>query len=149
MASRKVFKSISHNLLGSFVSRNHDLNGYWALGQLYTLSHEAQTLCVMINLLTAETEPSDHAVLLNTARTYTIRFQQALNAQGLLRQWVLEANLQIRFNTKLDPLSPLALPWRGEPFEARLSIYDDQQKLYRARHFGRCAMHNPQDEYQR
>lgn len=145
MPSRRIFKSIAHNLLGSFFSRNHDFNGYWALGQLYTISHEAQTLCVLIDLLTAEAEPAD-VYLLNTASTYAIRFQQALSAQGLLRQWVVEANLQIRFNTKLSPDSPLALPWRGEPFEARLSLYDDQQRLYRAHHFGRCARHNPQDK---
>lgn len=77
MPSRRIFKSIAHNLLGSFVSRNHDFNGYWALGQLYTISHEAQTLCVVIDLLTAEAEPAHHLGLLNTASTYAIRFQQA------------------------------------------------------------------------
>lgn len=32
MARRLEIQGICHDLLGSFVSRDHDLNGYWALG---------------------------------------------------------------------------------------------------------------------
>lgn len=34
MARRIELLGISHDILAAFVSRNNDLNGYWALGQL-------------------------------------------------------------------------------------------------------------------
>jgi hypothetical protein len=50
MSRRGKLRGIAANLLGSFVSRNNDVNGYWAIGKLYSLAgrHRVQTVTVDI-----------------------------------------------------------------------------------------------------
>ncbi len=39
MARRRQFKGICRDVLNTFVSRNNDVNGYWALGQFAQIAH--------------------------------------------------------------------------------------------------------------
>ncbi len=38
MPCKKTLKNIAGGLSGSFVSRNNDSDGYWAIGKLYSLA---------------------------------------------------------------------------------------------------------------
>lgn len=47
---RNALKSIAAGVLGSFVSRNNDFNGYWAIGQLYSIALRSPARTVSISL---------------------------------------------------------------------------------------------------
>jgi hypothetical protein len=51
MARRKALKNVCSGILGSFVSRNNDCEGYWGMGILYRFAKERGKSDLMIDLL--------------------------------------------------------------------------------------------------
>ncbi|WP_378178258.1 hypothetical protein [Aquimarina sp. SS2-1] len=51
MGKRKLFKNIANGVLGSFVSRNNDVQGYWGIGKLYSLMINKDKYEVEIDLI--------------------------------------------------------------------------------------------------
>lgn len=50
MARRTEFKGITHSLNGSFVSRNNEFGGYWAMGQLKSFASEKRLTSLTFTL---------------------------------------------------------------------------------------------------
>ncbi|AZO14063.1 hypothetical protein EJ069_04620 [Mesorhizobium sp. M2A.F.Ca.ET.043.05.1.1] len=48
---RRAFKGIAADAAASFISRNNDLHGYWAIGKLHSLAREHSTTKILIELL--------------------------------------------------------------------------------------------------
>jgi hypothetical protein len=58
MPAKKRLTNIANGLCGSFISRNNDLNGDWAIGKLRSLADQHGHTTVVLNLLTSSTQPS-------------------------------------------------------------------------------------------
>jgi len=54
-------KSIAVGLCNSLASRNNDLDGYWSIGKLRSLSEQYGRHTVSLNLLTSSMQPSSSA----------------------------------------------------------------------------------------
>jgi len=58
MPAKKRLTNIANGLCGSFISRNNDLNGYWAIGKLRSLADQHRQTTVVLDLLTSSAQPS-------------------------------------------------------------------------------------------
>ena len=50
-ARRKELKNIAGGIVGSFISRNNDIDGYWGLGILYRFANQRQVDMIQLDLL--------------------------------------------------------------------------------------------------
>jgi hypothetical protein len=57
MPRKRRLEGVVANILGSFVSRNNDVGGYWAIGKLYEHARQHQTQNVLVDLVTREILP--------------------------------------------------------------------------------------------
>jgi hypothetical protein len=57
MTRRRELNGIAGNLLGSFVSRNNEVAGYWAIGKLCAIALQTANGEISIELLTKRLTP--------------------------------------------------------------------------------------------
>lgn len=139
MPRRKELRGAAFGLLGSFVSRNNDVSGYWALGKLYKHAVQAKASTVLVDLLDLTiTPPNDDFAAM------ALHFQQMLGAQlkarGLPADWVRAATVSVEFERAR---SPNAL---GDVFNCIVLITDDEGRKRHAIANGTCWMHDPARE---
>ena len=58
MSGRNKLRGVAHAVLGSFISRNNDIDGYWALGLLRSFADTAGVAELRFDLVTGTAEPS-------------------------------------------------------------------------------------------
>jgi hypothetical protein len=58
MPAKKRLTNIANGLCGSFISRNNDLNGDWAIANLRSLADQHRQSTVVLDLLTSSAQPS-------------------------------------------------------------------------------------------
>ncbi|GAB3454735.1 hypothetical protein GCM10027321_06360 [Massilia terrae] len=131
-------------MLISFVSRNNDLEGYWALGKLYAhaLSHATNT--VELDLLSGQLIPAD-AQFAAMIHTYSRMFARLLRGLGMPHDRVREARIRVQFDVPVQqghyPLQSYA-----KPLEATLDIRDLGGSTYSLKALSWCHPHDPHIE---
>jgi hypothetical protein len=129
-------------LLGSFVSRNNDVGGYWALGRLYRLALAANAQSVCVDLLKATVTPPDARFA-----DMVVRFRQKLANQlavhGLPAHSITAATVRVEFSRVKSPDRP------GDVFNCTVLITDDRGRTRVAGIGGACWAHNPFRESRR
>jgi len=140
MPRRKELLGIAAGVAQSFISRNNDVDGYWAMGILYTAVVRQKTNTFELNLLSGESTPEFK---------YSKKIAEA-NRQNLKKQLanlvfeeyqVTEANLLLEFDTRsVDQPSLNKTTW-GEPFLCRVTIIDDLKKKHSFEARGWCGRH--------
>jgi hypothetical protein len=58
MPTRRDLTGVAHGLLGSFMSRSNDNDGYWALGKLYAFAISADVSEIEIDIVRSATLPT-------------------------------------------------------------------------------------------
>ena len=58
MPAKKRLTNMANGLCGSFISRNNDLDGHWAIGKLRSLADQHGQTTVVLDLLTSSAQPS-------------------------------------------------------------------------------------------
>ncbi len=145
MARRKEILNIAHGLLGSFISRNNDINGYWALGLLYkhVLENEADTITLDIFDRKENLRPP---LPLQISSNYRRLLLRMCTARQIPPSWIKKAVIEIAFDIA-DPVDRRI--WQtsyGEPFSVDVFITDDRGKKYLSHAKGRCKPHDPARE---
>lgn len=130
-------RHLAAGLLDSFVNRDNDVEGKWALGVLYAEEPGG----VRLDLLRWEATPATAAAV-TVARNYGERLRRALPKVRLARDDLVEATVEVTFDT-----APAVLPsWyqaTGEPFDCVITLRNrfGQQVVRRAH--GRCRRWEP------
>lgn len=93
--SLKKLRHIAAGIASSFIRRNNDVGGQWALGLLYRDAPEDQRM--RLNLLDHTTVPSTNIVRL-VARNYGEFLRRAALKQGVPLEELAEAKVELRFN---------------------------------------------------
>lgn len=148
MTRRNYLGSIASSLIGSFNSRNNDIEGYWAIGKLYSFANFMGTNTLTIDLFARKITPSGSQfdLLLNV---YYLMLVMQLKRLGLKAETVSAAIITIKFNQKYDDQvhgSTLSL---GSPYLCECEITDHRAKLYVSKTGGKCSPHDPSRESQR
>jgi hypothetical protein len=139
MPRRKELRGGAFGLLGSFVSRNNDVGGYWALGKLYEHAMKANARDVSIDLSAMTITPpnTEFREMVNTFRQRLVR---QLLARKLPAEWVGGAVIRVAFSrTK-------SLDKAGDVFDCTVALTDDKGRTHDARTSGACWLHDPMRE---
>ena len=146
MPTRRIIKSVVNGLLSSFVSRNNDIDGYWGLGKLRSLSELQNTTSIIINLKPTHAKiESRHISLDVVTQHYAFMLVSIIERCGLPSAYVAEARIIVDFVISPTLPEPPKSTW-GEPFLCTVVIIDDTGREWRASHTGRCGKHDPKRE---
>ena len=147
MACRNEFKGIAAGIAGKFISRNNDVNGYWAMGLLYRASFEKKVTKISMNLLTGESSPNVTWVKHVTESFKEYLFKQC-KKKGFENHQIVEAMVELEFNVSPTKRHRNYRYTWGDPFICRVSLIDDLMKKRTYAEFGWCGQHDPKKEHQ-
>ncbi|MFC3058039.1 hypothetical protein [Paenirhodobacter populi] len=135
MARRIEFQSIVHDGLAAFISRNNDLNGYWALGQLRNWIEDEGAALLVIPLV--DDRFSDQKAQISPlSQRFAKTLQFLMESKNMPSEWIQDA----RFTIELTAPDCLSCSFRvisdlGRSFEANriLSVqrHDPRRELRR------------------
>lgn len=119
-------------MLGSFVSRNNDVSGYWALGKLrkHAVTANVSTVCVDLLKLIV-TPPGDDFTAM--ARHFQQMLSVQIKARHIPVDWMRAAAVSVDF-------AP------GDAFDCAVVITDDKGREHRATASGMSWAHDPARE---
>ncbi len=126
-------KGIAYSLLGNFVSRNNDLDGYWAIGKFYQMALERGISTIDFDLLSPVATDF-------TTRYYHRKLLGYLDRWQLPHNLVAKANIKLLFEGETEDRSP------QQNFTCYVIIEDDRGIGYRVVSKGYCRPHHPQLE---
>lgn len=129
----RYLKGIAYSLLGNFVSRNNDLDGYWAIGKFCQMALEREISAIDFDLLSSD------------ANDLTTRYYHR-KLLGYLDRWQLPHNLLVKANIKLLFEGKNEDRYSQQKFTCYVIIEDDRGIENRAICRGYCRPHNPQLE---
>lgn len=138
--AKSNFQNIVNGLLGTFVSRNNDIDGYWGLGILRSTVEARGGQQVEINLLSAD---SQNGPIELSKKKYRSWLEKSLTKQGLAISSLSVAQIKVRFATSFEEFPEVIKDTRGLPYECTVEIGRGAEKLYAARKVGVCATHDP------
>lgn len=117
MARRIELQGIVHDVLAAFISRNNDLNGYWALGQL-RIWMEDEGAGTLDMPLVGEGLAVINSKTFPISQRFAAMLQVRMKSQNLPSEWVQDARFTVelaafdRLNCSLRVVSDL-----GRSFE--------------------------------
>ena len=134
MASLGKLKHVAGGIVDSFIHRNNDVGGHWALGLLYR--DAPADLCVRLDLLETRAAPSNRIAAI-VARNYGQFLRQAALKQGIPFDELAEAHVEVRFNANLQ-LPGVGWEYIGDPFLCQVTLQSKKGQTATKQGVGRC-----------
>lgn len=148
MARRIELRGIANALNESFVSRNNDFKGYWAIGQLRLFALN-NNLITMDFLLTPPKSAPNFNLIHYVELHYAVMLESLLRKQQIPDTWVSEASITLDFNVNAKNEQLNKCSTSGEPFQCCCHIIDDTGRGYSSVVYGRSQVHSPVKELKR
>ena len=121
MKARSRLKHAAAGLLGSLLSRNNDVNGYWGPSLLYRDANASHDL-MELDLLTGQSQPDSEAAKLVAAR-YTTFLCDALKKLEFEWNGLTCATAKFQFNAEIpDPHYRYECQGGGRQASCRLNL---------------------------
>ena len=133
-------KGIAHGLLGTFISRNNDIGGYWGLGVLRKLAESNGLNQIEIDLL-CEDEESE--AIECCKRRYSHWLETNLERTGLTLGSLRVARIRLRFANDFGAYPNAIRDTRGFPYECLVEIRRVSNRSEIVSRVGVCAAHDP------
>ncbi len=142
MTRRRELGGISGGLVNSFVSRNNDVGGYWAIGKLCSHSLQTGEEEVTIDLLAKRISPlnPEFAQMIDK---YANRLAALLEKARFSKQIISEAEIRLSFDARLgaDPMNSTIAAYY--PFRCTLTLTDDLGRAHVGQLAGFSLPHDP------
>lgn len=148
MARRIDIKNILQGILGSFVSRNNDLNGYWAIGKLYKTAVEHEKEIVTLNLLKPISSIETHELNCLT-HMWSEKFLSELEKYKIPRKWIISAKISANYSNKIKKMPASTSYPVGDTARYKFEIKTDTETTYRQSKLVKCWQHDPAREQKR
>jgi hypothetical protein len=145
MARRIELGSIASGLIGSFSSRNNDVDGYWGIGKLHKFVESDLEKKVVIDLISGTIHPQTDEFN-SLIELYRERLDFHLKARGLPREWVTSVEITVSFETEYEAKHHFWRSGLGKPYIAKCDIKDDSRKHYISHAYNNCRPHDPKRE---
>ncbi len=142
--AKRLLKNIASGLLGTFVSRNNDIDGYWALGILRLIAEKKELYQIDLNLIESD---SKNRYIKYCEKNYSDWLQKTLERYDLSLPSLLSAKIYLRFENSFDTYPNLIKDTRGLPYVCTVELGDTTGKLYTVVKVGVCSPHDPRKEY--
>jgi len=141
MSRRGILKGIAAALVGTFVSRNNDIEGYWGLGVLRLFAERTNLSQITIDVLHKSPNLSFESPIRISEETYRQWFRNVLFNANINASDIQEANIYLRFST-FDEFPKIIRDTRGEPYVCTVNI-SHNSKIISVSRIGVCAAHDP------
>ncbi|RCU42875.1 hypothetical protein DU002_19160 [Corallincola holothuriorum] len=145
MARRKELGSIASGIVGSFNSRNNDVDGYWGIGKLYKFVENESHKVVELDLLNGSVEPFTHQFD-SLVTCYRGMLELLLNKRAIPCNWLTSAKLIARFEVEYQHKYHYWRSALGKPCEVECSFVDDLGRHHVAFAYNNCRPHEPKLE---
>ncbi|MBM7035002.1 hypothetical protein [Vibrio ulleungensis] len=145
MANRRELGSLASGIVGSFNSRNNDVDGYWGIGKLYKFVEFAHEKVVELDLLASSTAPPTHEFDTMLA-FYRDMLLNLLRKRSIPKGWVKSAKVVVRFEAKFQQEHHFFRSAIGQPCQVECYIVDDFGSRHIAYAYNYCRPHDPQVE---
>lgn len=142
---RSKLRNIANGLLGTFVSRNNDIDGYWGLGMLRSFADSKGVQQVTIDLLETNTRPH---FIESCKQHYRVWLWEALAKQSISIESLSTAQIKVSFFSSFDSFPDLVKDTRGLPYECSVEIRVGTRTSSIATRLGVCAPIDPQVDMQ-
>ena len=146
---RKEIKGIAAGFVSHFISRNNDINGYWAMGILYKHALNNLSTSLEIDVLTHVISPGNQAFT-GAVEQWDQWNMKKFRGLNIPMNWVSSVTVTINFEKtpiSEDAVQQAADNYLGAPFTCLVSIVDDMGKSRNVMRRGRCRPHDPSREY--
>ena len=148
MAGRKRLKGVADGLLGSFRSRNNDVDGYWGLGKLYKFAVDLEIKTVIIDLKMRTMSPSsDEFEPMITF--FGEMFDRLLDKHNVSPDRVSSVKIVVVFEAEYVHVHHFRGSGIGKPCNIRCDIEDDRGHHHVAHAYLNCRPHDPLRESKR
>ncbi|WP_446751420.1 hypothetical protein [Vibrio sp. S9_S30] len=145
MGRRRELGSIASGIIGSFCSRNNDVDGYWGIGKLYKHVDLLESKVVSIDLLSQTIEPYDPSFEL-MVKQYSEILHKLVAKRELRRNWLQAVCVEIEFEVAYEHRHHYWRSALGNPCNMKCIIEDDLGKRYTAFSYTNCYPHDPNKE---
>lgn len=146
MLRKSEIRNIAHGLLGTFVSRNNDIDGYWGLGILRELADDTGQTKIEIDLL--DENAQDHRI--QACKVHHRKWlAEMIERKGGEIEALSEARICVRFVDSFDEYPDLRPNTRGLPFECTVQVGTGLHNICSAVAIGVCAPHDPNNDLRR
>jgi hypothetical protein len=134
---------IATNILGSFVSRNNDVDGYWAIGKLYTSARRWRTETVTVNLAVGSMEPTGaQQEFSRMLDRYSSMLTTHLGKYRVPADSLAAAVIRLYFDSAVTDARPPTYH-AGQTFRCVFELSDNAGHLFAASHLGVARLHDP------
>ena len=119
MSRRKQFKGVCHDIIGTFVSRYNDLDGYWALGQYVAFLERLGERQLQLKLRDATGVPDSRSVAVS-AEYYRSAILRMMEANAMPKAWFADATIKVsivapaKAACEIEIVSDLGRTYRSE-----------------------------------
>jgi hypothetical protein len=138
-------KGIAHGLLGTFISRNNDVDRYWGIGVLRLYADSNGISEITIDLENPESS-TDSSFLISSVRgRYREWLINALNKSGVKPSQLTKAQIKLRFSNFVE-LPGAIRETRGEPYVCTVTLTGDNGVTYALSKTSCGAPHDPRWE---
>jgi hypothetical protein len=134
-------KDLASCVLGSFVSRNNDVGGYWAIGKLYLHATEANVDSVTIDLVDGTLTPASPAFD-NMLQQYSAMLIEQAKARKLDHSNLTTALIVLYFGLPAGALSPTQYKSSDDAYSCAIRLVGDRDRIHTAQCFGYAAPHD-------
>jgi hypothetical protein len=138
---RSELQNIANGLLGTFVSRNNDIDGYWGLGMLRSFADSTGVQQLTIDLLETNAQPH---VIESCKQRFRDWLRQALEKQSASVESLTTAQIKVSFFSTFESFPSLVKDTRGLPYECFVEIRVGTGTTSNATKLGVCAPNDPQ-----
>ncbi|HLA94657.1 MAG TPA: hypothetical protein VK612_02965 [Pyrinomonadaceae bacterium] len=142
MPQRNALRGIAHGLLGTFVSRNNDIGGYWGLGVLRLVAQQNGLDKLIIDLLNEDRHVSP---VTSVEETYRDWLFQRMEKFAIDKASLTNAEIRLRF-ASFDEFPNAIRDTRGYPYVCTVRFKTDLGPEYSAESIGVCSAHDPTSE---
>lgn len=145
MSKRNQLNGVAKGLLGSFMSRNNDIDGYWGIGKLHKHSIRHGQVIVELDLIEQSINPED-SHLRDSARAYLQKLLFMVSKVNLSSASIQSAKIFLHFNRSEITRSQVPQTTHGSPYSCEVQIITINGKKFQAVDFGWCDPHDPSRE---
>ncbi len=125
MASRKELKNIAGGIIGSFNSRNNDVDGYWGIGKLYSFAMSKDTDTVTLDL-TNETISPKTTEFDSLIKFYRNMLISQLKARHIPYDFLDKVEITVRFEQQYQKKYHWWRSALGKPCTCTCEIIDNR-----------------------
>lgn len=148
MARHIDLKNILQGMISSFISRNNDLNGYWATGKIYKVAVEHKMEIVHLDLLSSNSSV-DTAELNQLAQIWGQILATELTKYNIPTGWVSSAKITADFTSEVQNMEVSGIYPVGDLGKYTFEIKTDTGSTYVQSRIVKCRQHDASREQSR